>query len=81
MHAYPKGGILLPETSQEKPQLGEVIAVGEGKIGDKGKSEPMQVKKGDRILFASYSGNQIEHRGEGEYLILSQDDVLAIVQQ
>jgi chaperonin GroES len=74
-----KGGILLPESSQEKPQLGEVLAVGEGKLNDKGKLEPMEVKKGDRILFANYSGTQIETHGEGEYLILSQDDVLAIL--
>lgn len=76
-----KGGILLPESAQEKPQLGEVIAVGEGKLNEKGKIEPMLLKKGDRVLFASFSGNQIEHQAEGEYLILSQDDVLAIVQQ
>ncbi len=76
-----KGGILLPETAQEKPQLGEVVAVGEGRRNEKGKIEPMLLKKGDCILFSSFSGNQIEHPAEGEYLILSQDDVLAIVER
>ena len=57
-----------------------MVAVGPGKINDKGIKETLTLKKGDRILFASFSGNAIEHQGEGEYIILSEDDVLAIVQ-
>jgi chaperonin GroES len=70
-----KGGIIIPDTAKEKPQEGEVIAVGAGKI-EKGKRVPLDVKPGDRILFGRYSGNDITLEGE-EYLILREEDILA----
>lgn len=73
------GGIVLPETAQEKPQLGEVIAVGPGRLDEKGSRMPMDVKKGDRILFAKYAGTEVKLDGE-EYLLLSEKDVLGIVE-
>lgn len=73
-----KGGILLPETAQEKPRQGTVVAVGPGKIDDKGKSRPLDVKVGDEILFSSYSGTEYK-ADETDYLILSEEDVLAIL--
>lgn len=75
-----KGGIIIPDTAKEKPQQGEVIAVGPGKLDEKGKRTPMDIKKGDRILFGKYSGTEIEIDGE-EYLIMQEDDILAIVQK
>lgn len=75
-----KGGILLPDSAQEKPREGIVIAVGPGKVDDNGKCEPMQLKVGDCILFSSYSGTEVKSEGnEGEYLIMSEDDVLGIL--
>lgn len=75
-----KGGILLPDTAQEKPKEGEVIAVGPGKINDDGIVEPMVIKKGDTVLFSSYSGTEVKNPDdENEYLILSEDDVLGII--
>lgn len=73
-----KGGILLPETAQEKPRQGTVVAVGPGKIDDKGKSHPLDLKVGDEILFSSYSGTEYK-ADEVDYLILSEEDVLAIL--
>jgi chaperonin GroES len=73
------GGIVLPETAQEKPQLGEVIAAGPGRLDDKGNRLPMDVKKGDRILFAKYAGTEVKLDGD-EYLLLSEKDVLGIVE-
>jgi len=70
-----KGGIIIPDTAKEKPQEGEVIAVGAGKI-EKGKSVPLDVKPGDRILFGKYTGNDITLEGQ-EYLILREEDILA----
>jgi len=72
-----KGGIVLPDTAKEKPQEGEVIAVGPGKVLDNGKTVPMEVKVGDTVLFAKYGGTEVKVDGE-EYIILRQDDVLAI---
>jgi len=69
-----KGGILLPETAQEKPRQGVVLAVGPGKVDEKGKGHPMDVKVGDEIFFSSYSGTEYE-----ECLILSEEDVLAVL--
>ncbi len=75
-----KGGILLPDSAQEKPREGEVIATGQGKIDEDGKIEPMHVKAGDRILFGSYAGTEVKNvEGDEEYLILSQDDILGIL--
>lgn len=73
-----KGGIFLPEAAQEKPRQGMVVAVGPGKIDTKGKRVPLSLMVGDRIVFASYAGTECKS-GEAEYLILSEDDVLAIV--
>jgi len=70
-----KGGIIIPDTAKEKPQEGEVIAVGEGKI-EKGARVPLDVKAGDRILFGKYSGSEIKIE-EQEYLILREDEILA----
>ena len=72
-----KGGILLPEAAQEKPRQGEVIAVGPGKVDDKGKHRPVELKAGDEILFSSYAGTEYK---DGEYIIMSEEDVLAVVQ-
>ena len=72
-----KGGILIPDTAKEKPQEGKVIAVGTGKVNEKGKRIPLDVKKGDRVLFGKYSGNEIKIDGV-EHLIMREDDILAI---
>lgn len=72
------GGIVLPDTAKEKPKEGEVVAVGEGKVLDSGERAALQVKKGDRILFGSYAGTDVKIDGD-EYLIMKEDDVLAIV--
>ena len=73
-----KGGIVLPDTAKEKPQEGKVVAVGKGKVLDDGSIQKMEVKSGDKVLFAKYSGTEIKHEDE-EYLILREDDILAIV--
>ena len=74
-----KGGIIIPDSAKEKPQEGEVLAVGNGKILDDGKKVPLDVKVGDKILFSKYSGNEIKIDGK-EYLILREDDVQAVVE-
>ncbi len=71
-----KGGIIIPDSAKEKPQEGEVIAVGAGKINDEGKRLPVDVKAGDRILFGKYSGTEIKLDNE-EYLILREEEILA----
>jgi chaperonin GroES len=71
-----KGGIIIPDTAKEKPQEGEVIAVGAGKTNDKGDRLALDVKVGDRILFGKYSGNDIKIDDE-EYMILKEDEILA----
>ena len=73
-----KGGIIIPDTAKEKPQEGKVIAVGNGKVTDEGKKIALDVKAGDKILFGKYSGTDIKIDGK-EYLILREDEVLAIV--
>ena len=73
-----KGGIIIPDTAKEKPQEGKVIAVGNGKVTEDGKKIPLDVKAGDKILFGKYSGTDIKIDGK-EYLILREDEVLAIV--
>jgi chaperonin GroES len=73
-----KGGIIIPDTAKEKPQEGEVLAVGNGKILENGTKVALEVKVGDKILFGKYSGNDIKIEGE-EVLILREDDVLAIL--
>jgi chaperonin GroES len=72
------GGIIIPDTAKEKPQEGEVIAVGNGKILENGTKLPLDVKAGDKILFGKYSGTDIKIDGE-EYLILREDEVLAVL--
>ena len=73
------GGIVLPDTAKEKPKQGEVISVGEGKRLENGQRAPFQVKKGDRVLFTSYAGNEVTVDGE-ELLIMTEDDILAVVE-
>jgi chaperonin GroES len=72
------GGIILPDTAKEKPKQGKIISVGDGKLLDDGKRAAFQVKVGDRVLFSSYSGNEVTVDGK-EYLIMTEDDVLAVV--
>ena len=71
-----KGGIIIPDTAKEKPQEGEVIAVGAGRLNDKGERIPLDVKAGDRVLFGKYSGTDIKIEDE-EYMILKEDEILA----
>jgi len=71
-----KGGILLPESSKEKPRQGTVVAVGPGKTDDQGKTQPMDLKVGDDVLFSNYAGTEYT-RDNTEYLLLSEEDVLA----
>ena len=73
------GGIVLPDTAKEKPKKGKVIAVGKGKILDDGKLKPVQVKKGDTVLFTSYSGTEIKIDGK-EHLIMDESDIMAIIE-
>jgi len=79
-----KGGILIPDSAQEKPKQGEVLAVGPGKVNDDGALEPMTVKKGDTVLFGAYSGTEVKSSDEvderEELLILAEDEVLAIIE-
>jgi chaperonin GroES len=73
-----QGGIIIPDTAKEKPQEGEVVAVGQGKRLENGKVVPLDVQAGDRILFGKYSGNEIKLDGE-EYIIMREDEVLGIL--
>jgi chaperonin GroES len=73
------GGIIIPDTAKEKPQQGKVVAVGAGKIDDKGKRQPLDVKDGDKILFGKYSGQEIKLDGE-EFLIMREDEVLGVIE-
>ncbi|QZZ22563.1 co-chaperone GroES [Leptothermofonsia sichuanensis E412] len=73
------GGILLPDTAKEKPQVGEVVAVGPGKRDEKGTHQPLEVKIGDKVLYSKYAGTDIK-LGTEEYVLLSEKDILAIVQ-
>ena len=77
--AKSKGGIIIPDTAKEKPMEGRVIAVGGGKVNEEGKVTPLDVKKGDRILFSKYSGSEIKLDGE-EHLIVREDDILAVLE-
>ena len=75
-----KGGILLPDSAQEKPKEGVIMAVGPGKLNDEGKRDVMNVKEGDRILFSSYAGTEIKNNEEDEeLLIMSEDDILGVL--
>ena len=74
-----KGGLIIPDTAKEKPQEGKVIAVGTGRVSEDGKLRPLDVHKGDRVLFTKYAGNEIELEGD-EHLIIREDDVLAVLE-
>lgn len=74
-----KGGIIIPDTAKEKPAEGKVIAVGNGKVSDDGNRVPVELKKGDKILFGKYSGTEVKVEGE-EYLIMREDDVLGVIE-
>lgn len=74
-----RGGLIIPDTAKEKPQEGEIVAAGKGKIGEDGKLIPMDVKPGDKILYGKYSGTEIKIEGQ-EYLIMHQDDILGIIE-
>ena len=78
--AKTKGGIIIPDSAKEKPAEGEVIAVGSGKINDKGKLRKLDVKKGDRVLFGKYSGNEIKIDGV-DHLILREDEILGVLEK
>ena len=73
------GGIYIPDSAKEKPQKGEVVAVGEGKTNDKGEKEPMEVKVGDIVLFAKYAGTDVKFDRQ-ELKILSEKDILAVIE-
>jgi chaperonin GroES len=72
------GGIVLPDTAKEKPKRGTVLSIGDGKLLDTGKRHPLQVKKGDQVLFSSYSGTEVKVEGE-EMIIMDEGDILAIL--
>lgn len=75
-----KGGILLPETAQEKPRQGEIVAVGPGKFDDKGELKAMNVRVGDIVLFSSYAGTEVKTEdGQADFLILSEEDILGVL--
>ena len=74
-----KGGIIIPDSAKEKPAEGKIVAVGKGRVDDNGKTIPLEVKKGDRILFGKYGGTEVKIEGE-EYLIMREEDVLGIVE-
>ena len=73
-----KGGIIIPDSAKEKPAEGKVVSVGNGKLDDNGKRIPLDIKKGDRILFSKYGGTDVKVDGE-EYLIMREDDVLGVI--
>ena len=72
------GGIILPDTAKEKPQEGKVMAVGKGRLLEDGTVKPLEIKVGDTVLFAKYSGTEVNH-DEKEFLILKEDDILAVL--
>lgn len=79
--AVSKGGILLPETAQEKPKEGEIVAVGPGKYDEEGRIQPLHVKVKEKVLFGSYAGTAVPtDETDAEYLILTEDEILAVLQ-
>jgi chaperonin GroES len=74
-----KGGIIIPDSAKEKPQEGKVVAAGKGRLLEDGKLVPVEVKKGDRVLFGKYSGSEVNLEGE-EHLIVREDDILGIIE-
>jgi len=77
--AMSAGGIVLPDSAKEKPSRGEIIAVGNGAVNDKGDVRPMAVKVGDKVLFGKYAGTEVEVEG-GELLVMSESDIIAVVE-
>ena len=75
-----RGGIIIPDTAKEKPQQGTVVATGPGRTADDGKLIPLNVKKGDRVLFGKYSGSEVKLDDE-EYMIMREDDILGIIEK
>ena len=73
------GGIIIPDTAKEKPQEGKIIAAGPGKMGDDGKRTPLNVKKGDKILFSKYAGTEIKIDGV-EHIFMKEDDILGVLE-
>ena len=73
------GGIIIPDTAKEKPQRGKIVAAGPGKMGEDGKRIPLEVKAGDRVLFAKYAGTDIE-LDDVEHVFMKEDDILSIVE-
>ena len=74
-----KGGIIIPDTAKEKPIEGKIVAVGAGKILENGTKQPLEVKKGDKVLFGKYAGTDITVEGE-EHLIMREDDIIAVIE-
>ena len=74
-----KGGIIIPDSAKEKPQEGKVVAAGKGRLLEDGKLVPLEVKKGDRVLFGKYSGAEVNLEGE-EHLIVKEDDILGVME-
>ncbi len=74
-----KGGIIIPDTAKERPQEGTIIEVGSGKLDENGKRIALEVKKGDRVIFSKYAGNEIEIEGE-EFIIMRESDILAVIE-
>ncbi len=74
-----KGGILLPDTAKEKPQEGKVVAVGKGKLNDKGSVQPLELKVGNRVLYGKYSGTEISNKEGDQLLIMREEDVFAVL--
>jgi chaperonin GroES len=75
-----RGGIIIPDTAKEKPMEGEIIEIGPGRTSEEGKRMPLEVKKGDRILYGKYSGTEVTVNGE-EYLIMRESDIFAVIQK
>lgn len=74
-----KGGIIIPDTAKEKPFEGEVIAVGNGRVLEDGRTQPLEVKKGDKVIYSKYGGTEIKIEGE-EHLLMKEEDILGIIQ-
>jgi chaperonin GroES len=73
-----KGGIIIPDTAKEKPIQGEIIAVGQGRVGEDGKVRPLDVKKGDKVLFGKYAGTEIKIEGD-DFLMMREEDILGVI--
>ena len=73
------GGIVIPDTATEKPMRGKILSVGPGKVNDKGEVSPMNVKKGDKVLFGKYSGTEVKVDGE-ELVVMREDDIMAVIE-